>query len=330
MGGDGNVRPTLPMPQRALITGCSGFAGGFLAEHLLGCGDAVLGCSPDGRWEEGSPPELSDRVELLAWDLGRDERPPGEARRAIEAFRPTAVYHLAAISVPSQCGSDEPTPAAVAVNVTGTRRVMQLAAELPGRPRVLAVSSSKVYAPVRPEAPMIDEQAPLGPRGAYGKTKLAAEAEVHRAIEQSGVDAMIARSFQHTGPRQGPEMMLPHWCQQLVARDSGPIEVYTRDAMIDLSDVRDVVRAYRLLVERGEPGGVYNVGSGVSRRSGDVLAMLQELAGSDRPVVQLYPGEKHDPIADVARLAERTGWRATIPLEATVADTLAWWRERAI
>jgi len=316
------------MPQRALITGCPGFAGGFLAEHLLGCGDAVLGCSPDGRWEESSPSELSDRVELLAWDLGREERPPGETRRAIEAFRPTAVYHLAAISVPKQCGFEEPTPAAVAVNVTGTRRVMRLAAELPGRPRVLAISSSKVYAAVPPEAPPVDEQAPLGPWRAYGKTKLAAEAEVRRAVEQSGVDAVIARSFQHTGPRQGPEMMLPHWCQQLVAGGRGPIEVYTVDAFIDLSDVRDVVRAYRLLVERGARGEVYNVGSGVCRRSGDVLAMLQKLAGQVRPVVEIYPGQKHNPIAEVSRLAEQTGWRATIPLEATVADTLAWWRQR--
>jgi hypothetical protein len=190
----------------------------------------------------------------------------------------------------------------------------------------LAISRMELTLP--PDAPTVDERAPLGPRGAYGKTKLAAEAEVRRAVEQWGVDAVIARSFQHTGPRQGPEMMLPHWCQQLVAGGRGPIEVYTVDAFIDLSDVRDVVRAYRLLVERGARGEVYNVGSGVCRRSGDVLAMLQKLAGQVRPVVEIYPGQKHNPIAEVSRLAEQTGWRATIPLEATVADTLAWWRQR--
>jgi len=316
------------MPQRALITGCPGFAGSFLAEHLLDCGDAVLGCAPDGRWQQSSPPGLRDRVELLAWDLAREEQPPEETRRAIEAFRPTAVYHLAAISVPQDCGFEEPTPEAVAVNVAGTRRLMRLAAELESRPRVLVASSSKVYAAVRPETPVVDEQAPLGPWRAYGKTKLAAEAEVRRAVEQSGVDAVIARSFQHTGPRQSPKMMLPHWCQQLVAGGRGPIEVYTLEAFIDLSDVRDVVRAYRLLIERGRRGEVYNVGSGVRRQSGDVLALLQTLAGHQRPVAEIYPGQRYDPIADVSRLAEQTGWRATISLEATLADTFAWWQEQ--
>ncbi|HUT12624.1 MAG TPA: NAD-dependent epimerase/dehydratase family protein [Thermoguttaceae bacterium] len=314
------------MSHRALITGVSGFVGGFLAEHLLECGDAVLGCSPDGKWEPTSPEELRDRVELVGWNIGDPEGLSLESRRRIECFRPDCVYHLAALSVPQDCGQDEPLPRAVAVNVDGTRRVMELVASLPSRPRVLFTSSSHVYAPVSPQSPKIDETAPLAPRRGYGRTKLAAESEVRRAVEQAGCDAVIARSFQHTGPQQNPRMMLPEWTRQFATGGSEPVKVFTRDARIDLTDVRDVVRAYKLLMERGERGEIYNVGSGVSRRSGDVLDVLRTMADPKRPIEELHPGFKQDPIADITRLVRCTGWRARVSLETTVADTLAWWR----
>lgn len=314
------------MSHRALITGVPGFVGGFLAEHLLDFGDDVLGCSPDGMWEKSSPEELRDRVQLVAWDLTSPEGLSTEARRQIEDFRPDCIYHLAALSVPEDCGEEEPAPPAVAVNVDGTRRVMELAASLPSKPRVLFTSSSHVYAPVPPEAPKIDETAPLGPQRGYGRTKLLAEGEVRRAIDRHGCDAVIARSFQHTGPRQNPRMMLPEWARQFAIDSSEPVKVHTRDAQVDLSDVRDVVRAYRLLIERGRRGEVYNVGSGISRRAGDVLELLREMADPKRPVVELRPGFKQDPIGDVSRLLRCTGWRARIPLETTVSDTLTWWR----
>jgi nucleoside-diphosphate-sugar epimerase len=314
------------MPQRALITGVSGFAGGFLAEHLLECGEDVLGCSPDGAWEEASPEELRERVELMAWDLGSPEGLSAETRRRIEEFRPDGIYHLAALSVPEDCGADEPLPVALTINVSGTREVMQLAASLPGRPRVLFTSSSHVYAPVPRDSPQVGEAAPLGPRRAYGRTKLLAEGEVRRAIDDFGCDAVIARSFQHTGPRQSPRMMLPQWARQFAAAGSAPVEVYTLDAHVDLSDVRDIVRAYRLLMERGRRGEVYNVGSGTNRRSGDILEMLRHMADPGRPVVELYPGSKQEPIADTSRILGHAGWRPAIPLETTVSDTLAWWQ----
>ena len=314
------------MPHRALITGVSGFAGGSLAEHLLQCGDDVLGCSPNGAWDDASPEELKEQVELLAWDLGSDGGISPEALRRIEEFRPDCIYHLAALSVPEDSGHQQPLPTALAINVGGTRQVMELAAALPWRPRVLFTSSSHVYAPVSPEAPKVGETAPLGPRRAYGRTKLLAEDEVRRAIQQHGCDAVIARSFPHTGPGQNPRMMLPQWARQFAAGGSRPVEVHTLDAQLDLSDVRDVVRAYRLLLGRGRRSGVYNVGSGVSRTSRDVLDLLRNMADPTRPVIELRGGFKQDPIADTARILRCTGWRARVSLETTVSDTLAWWQ----
>ncbi|HID78871.1 MAG TPA: NAD-dependent epimerase/dehydratase family protein [Planctomycetaceae bacterium] len=315
------------MPQRVLITGVTGFAGGYLAEHLLEVGHRVLGTSPDGAWLETSSQVARDRVELVAWDLGSPGGLSDAQRRRIELFGPEVIYHLAAVAVPADCGTVDPTPLAVAVNVDGTRRVLQLAASLGPEVRVLFVSSSHVYAPVTATRPTVDEHAPLGPAGAYGRTKLLAEDEVRRYVNRGGW-AVIARAFQHTGPRQLPPLMLPQWASQF-ACGRGPVLVQTRDAVIDLSDVRDVVRAYRLLLERGRPGLAYNVGSGVPRRSGEVLELLRRVADPRRAVKELSPGFKQDPIADTARLRQATGWRPCIPLEQTVADTWQWWCRRA-
>ncbi len=313
---------------RALITGISGFVGGYLAQHLLECGDEVLGCSPDGAWTEFSLDGVRPRVEVTVWDLARDDGLSEAALRRLAEFQPQVVYHLAAISVPHLCGGEQPTPLAFEVNVGGTRRVLQWAATVPTAPRVLLVSSSHVYVPVQAPSSRVSEEAPLGPVQAYGRTKLAAEEEGRRALGAGVCDVVIARAFQHTGPGQGPQMMLPEWARQFARGGADPIRIKTRDAYLDLSDVRDVVRAYRLLLERALRGGVYNVGSGIPRRSGDILEILSRLADPGRGVVELQPGTRHGPIADVTRLVQATGWSARIPLEQTVAETLAWWQNR--
>ena len=317
------------MPHRALITGLTGFVGGFLADHLLQLGDEVWGVSPDGRWLDSSPQEIRARVRLLAWDVGDAAPLRAELRQALVDFAPQWIFHLAALSVPEDCGRDAPTPLTMAVNVEGTRRVLDLAAALPSRPRVLLASSSHVYAPVPAEAAFLSESAPLGPTRAYGQTKLAAEAEVQRAVAAGRCDAVIARSFAHTGPRQTPRMMLPQWAQQFAA-GSGPVQIHSRDVTLDLTDVRDVVRAYRLLLLRGRTGAVYNVGTGAPRLSGQILDILRGLADPQhkRVITELRPGVRFDPLADIARIVAETGWRPEIPLEQTVADTWTWWRDQ--
>jgi len=316
------------MGRRALVTGISGFAGGFLAEHLLACGDQVLGTSPNGALLPDSAEVLRDLPAPVAWALGRPDGLSPEARSRIESFAPEAIYHLAAISIPDDCDDTAPGNPARAVNVEGTRQTLQLATDLASKPRVLFVSTAHVYAPVDPDHPRVVEDAPLGPIWPYGRTKLAAEQEVRRAVEQLGCDALIVRAFQHTGPRQIPRLMLPQWLRQVARQSDAPIEIYTRDAWLDLSDVRDVVRAYRLLVEQGRSGEVYNVGTGVSRRTGDILEQVVAISGTDRPVIETRPGFKQETIADPTRLVERTGWQPEIPLEQTIVDTLAYWRNR--
>ncbi|MBX7164984.1 MAG: NAD(P)-dependent oxidoreductase [Pirellulales bacterium] len=315
---------------RAFITGISGFAGGHLAEHLLACGDEVWGSSRSGDWPAEFLAGVTSRARLLAWDLARADGLTAAAQQALAEFAPQVIYHLAAISVPSQCGQAEPTETAWVTNVAGTQQVVQLAAALPGRPRLLFVSTSHVYRPRDSAADgPFTESWPTEPRNAYGKTKLAAEAQVRAAIEGQGLTAVIIRAFQHTGPRQGREMMLVQWAWQLAAPSGAAVEVINRDTWIDLSDVRDVVRAYRLLAERGQPGETYNVGSGRAVRTGDVLALVEQVAGRRRPIVELRPGAKYDPVANIDRLQAATGWTPRISLEQTVADTWEDCRARA-
>ena len=309
---------------RAFITGITGFAGTHLAELLLAAGDQVLGCASAGSWRPGTPSTLVDSVSLLQWDISQDA--PSEIHHRLADYRPTCVFHLAAVSVPRACGTLDPTDQAWSVNVQGTRRVLRLAAALPHRPRVLLASSSHVYAQVGADGVVVAEDAPLAPPDAYGRTKLAAEGELLRAVSVDGLEGIIARAFLHAGPRQDPRLMLSEWCRQIVDDKARSIRVLNLDSHFDMSDVRDVVRAYRLLALRGKTG-TYNVGNGVCRRSGRLLQQLLAVSGCEKPIEEIEPGVRRQPIADTSRLRRDTGWRPEITLEQTLADAYEYWRK---
>lgn len=306
---------------RALITGISGFVGGHLAEHLISEGDQVLGLARVPHWPAGAPASLRS-IPLVAWELGAAQGPPKETRRRIADFSPNVVFHLAAISVPADCGDTTPSPRALASNTRGVQEIIDLASSLVPRPRILFTSTSHVYAPASSDAPR-DESAEVGPARPYGQTKLAGERMFQEAYSKSGLETVRARAFQHTGPRQTGPLMLPEWLGRLRA-GGNTLEVRNLDTWIDLSDVRDVVRAYRLLVGLGNAGAVYNVGSGVARRTGEVLELLLKLANRDPAIRETNPGFHRDPIANIERIQRATPWRPRIPLETTLGDMLAW------
>jgi GDP-4-dehydro-6-deoxy-D-mannose reductase len=314
---------------KAFITGITGMTGSFLAEHLLACGDEVQGCSRRGIWPASMPEALTSRVQPLAWDCAT---PPGEQlTEELARFAPDCIFHLAALSVPAECGEAEPTPHAALVNVGGTEAVCRLAAMLPGIPRIVLASSCLVYGAVDPRHVVVAEDAPLAPLSGYGKTKLAAEGVLQSYAETSGFDAVIVRAFHHAGPRQASRLMVAEWARQLVAQRDDPLRFITRDAYLDLCDVRDVARALRMIAVRRPSGRrpeVFNLGSGRSVRSGDVLDLMRKLSGSQRDVIETAPGVRQNPIADTSRIRRETGWRPEIPLEQTLWDTLEFWRGR--
>jgi GDP-4-dehydro-6-deoxy-D-mannose reductase len=307
---------------KALLTGITGFVGGHLTRHLLASGDEVVGVSQNGAW----PADFSLPVTLVPGDLANDFTPSFIAE--IDKYAPDVIYHLAGLSIPSDCGgSGEPTPAAWNVNVEGVRRIIELAAALRRRPRIVFTSSSHVYSAVPIDSPVVDESAPLEPRTAYGRTKLAAEEFCRRAVLEIGADIIIVRSFPQAGERQDPRLMLAEWAAAMARREP-EIMIGGDDVTLDLLDVGDAVRALRLLALHGASGSVYNVGSGIARTSGDLLRLLQTMADDPRPVRVRNPERRSDPVADIRRLQAATGWRPEVPIERTIADVWHYWRTR--
>ena len=285
---------------KAIVTGAAGFAGQHLVRHLRQCGDDVL------------------EISRADWDLRHD--PSADAASAIAAFAPDALFHLAALSIPAQCGEGEPTADAVNVNVEGTRRVAELASTISSRPRVVFVSTGRVYGDVGNEVELVNESQPTAPASSYAKTKLQAEA----VLQSMGVDFIIARAFNHLGPGQLPPLMLPQWCQQ-IAEGTDALRVHNSNVWVDATDVRDVVRAYRLLALKGNSGEVYNVGSGTATRTGDIAKMLIDAASPGLPIIAETEAEHRNAISNTVRLRNLTDWQPEIPLRQTIADAWHCW-----
>ena len=310
---------------RAFITGITGFAGSHLYEHLIECGDEVFGCSRNGVWRAGFSPEHAEDATILEWDVAQPLA--SEVKRYAAEFRPDCIYHLAAMSVPADCGGTEPSAEALAANVEGTRAVVDLALSLEPRPRVLLVSSCYVYSGVTSYDPTVHEESATEPGGGYGKSKLLAEQLLLEAAADAGFEGVVARVFQHTGPRQSPRMIVPEWARQFV-RGANPIEVGSLDTYLDLTDVRDVVRAYRRLMECGESRHIYNVGSGVCLQSRSIFEKLRAAHDPGRQAKEVAPGHRQHPIADISKISDHTGWKPTIDLDRTLTDTLAFWQNQ--
>jgi GDP-4-dehydro-6-deoxy-D-mannose reductase len=292
---------------RAAVTGSSGFVGRHLVPYLRGLGDEVV--TLDHR---GEPPvDVTDAHRV---------------RDVLRAARPHAVYHLAALS---HVGESWDAPeSAFRTNAEGTLSVLRACADA-GVERVLVVGSADEYGVVDPEDLPITEEAPVRPITPYGASKAAADILALQAFLGDGLGTLRVRAFNHTGPGQTSTMLVPGIAARIAAAEragSPEISVGSLDVVRDITDVRDVVRAYRLLVERGTPGDAYNVCSG---RGVSVRAVAEAmLAMSEAPLELVVDPNLVRPV-DVPRLVGRpaklcatTGWQPEIPLEQTLRDVL--------
>jgi len=278
-----------------------------LVEHLRASGDEVTIAEPDV-----------------------DVTDPDAVGRALTEAKPDAVYHLAAQSSVGSSWSN--VARTFEVNATGTLHVLQAVQACQPRPRVLLVSSAEVYGAVAPTELPVTEAAPFRPVTPYAASKAAAELVGLQAHLGAGVEVIRARPFNHTGPGQRPEFVVPSLARQVVdavrtgatALRGGNIEVRR-----DVTDVRDVVRAYRLLISCGVPGEVYNVCTGRSVAIEELARRLAALAGVDLRlevdaglVRQVdVPEMRGDP----SRLKTVTGWQPEVDLDRMLADVLAAW-----
>jgi GDP-4-dehydro-6-deoxy-D-mannose reductase len=254
----------------------------------------------------------------------------GEAiATAVAALQPRAVVHLAAQS--SVAASWQDVPAVWSVNVLGTVNVLEAVRATAPEARLLFASTGEVYGRAA-EFPT-PESAPFAPVSPYAATKAAAETACLQ-LARAGLDVVVARAFNHEGPGRDDRFAVGSWAQQIARLEEvggGTLEVGDLSAERDLTDVRDVCRAYTLLLD-AEVEGTYNVASGRSVAMSEVLEMLVSLARV--PVSVEQRAERMRPLdiprlqGDPSRLRAATGWEPAIPLEQTLADTLDAARER--
>jgi GDP-4-dehydro-6-deoxy-D-mannose reductase len=313
---------------RILVTGITGFAGGYLAEALLACGEAeVFGLNRHAGWPRELA-HLADRVDLRDCDLAN--RDVTEA--VLRDIEPQQIYHLAGYSHPGR--SFQEADAAWSGNLTATRNLYEAVMRWGGRPRILFVGSGLVYGNPDTADAVQDEDTPLRPNNPYSASKAAADLASYQYSCHPGLEIVRARPFNHIGPRQSPQYAVANFARQLAAvqRRQVPPVLETGDLSPrrDLTDVRDVVAAYLLLMDKGRYGEAYNVASGQTTSMREVLDRLIALAGVTVEVRQrgdlLRATELTVARLDTSKLRRETGWEPRWPLEQTLAETLAFWQ----
>jgi GDP-4-dehydro-6-deoxy-D-mannose reductase len=301
-----------------LVTGATGFAGSHLLDRLAG---QELVC-----WHRpgGHPPGRARPVDWQAVEIVDQNA----VARAIARSRPARIYHLA--GAPSVGSSWKNATPCLQANALGTHHLLEAVRRTGLSCRILVVSSAQVY---QPGNRALNESAALIPSNPYGLSKLAADALALRAFEDDGLDVVLARPFNHAGPRQSAAYAIAGFARQIARIEAGlepaVIKVGELGTRRDFTDVRDVVRAYELLMDRAPAGRPYNICTGRAERIGDVLDALVRMASVavriERDPARLRPNDVPIFLGDATRIRAELGWAPAIGLEQTLKDTLGWW-----
>lgn len=305
---------------RSLVTGASGFVGSHLVEYLCAQGDDVIGAVHG----DGTP--------LPCSTVPLDVTDPRACRRVLAEVKPDAVYHLAGIASPPSVTQN--VAASLMVNVGGVHAILSAAAEQTRPPHVLIVSSGEVYGKAADGAGPICEEISPAPWNEYALSKVMAEEVAHLFQRRGRVPVVVARPFNHTGPRQADSFVVAAFARQLAAikanKQSSVIRVGNLAARRDFCDVRDVVRAYHLLVAQGVTG-TFNVASGRAVAIKELLDLLVRASGLSVVVEQdparMRPAEVAEVIGSYDKLRAATDWYPLVPIEETIDAVYQWWED---
>ena len=315
---------------KVLVTGVTGFAG----SHLV---DYILAKKPDTkitgilRWRSRTEniEHFSDKIRLVECDL----RDASSVRDVLDDERPEWIFHLAAQSfVPTSWTA--PTESLV-TNVIGQLNIFEAVKKLGIKPRIQLACSSEEYGLVLENELPIKETNPLRPLSPYAVSKVGQDMLGYQYWMSFRIPVVRTRGFNHEGPRRGPVFVCSDFAKQIADIEKGRrppvVRVGNLDARRDFTDVRDVVRAYWLALEKGEPGEVYNIASGKAWTIREMLDMLLGMSKAKIKVEQdparMRPSDVPVLLGDASKFRERTGWTPEIPFERTIADLLAYWRE---
>jgi GDP-4-dehydro-6-deoxy-D-mannose reductase len=315
---------------RALITGIAGFAGSHLAEYLVANTDLEVHGLILPQFGVANIQAIRDRLTLHDGDVADYQR----VLPLLADCRPDLIFHLAAQSAPSL--SLLQPGVTLTNNILGQLNVLQAAVELGMSPRILVIGSADEYGRVLPSELPVTETNAMRPVNPYSVSKIAQDYLGYQYFLSHKLPTVRLRPVNHIGPRQGPGFVVSDFAKQIAEVEAGkrPPEVHvgSLESQRDFTDVRDTVRAYYLALTQGEPGEVYNVGSGRAHSVGSILNRLLAMSTARISVVpdaaRLRPSDIPILVCDCAKFRARTGWQPAIPLEKTLSDVLAYWREQ--
>lgn len=313
---------------KVLITGVTGFAGSHLAELALRKPDVKVFGTVRTRSRLDNILHLLSQLELKECDL----RDPFAVRDLLAETTPDYVFHLAAQSfVPASWTAPEET---LTTNILCELNILEAIRQLRLDTRIQIACSSEEYGLVYPDEVPIDENNPLRPLSPYGVSKVAQDLLAYQYHASYGICVVRTRAFNHTGPRRGEVFVTSNFCKQVAEIEAGlrPPILYcgNLEAKRDFTDVRDMVQAYWLALEKGEPGEVYVIASGKAYSIREVLDIILANAKCKIRVKvdpkRLRPSDVPILLGDATKFRTLTGWQPQIPLEKTLTDLLDFWR----
>ncbi len=315
------------MGQSVLITGANGFVGNHLARHLH---DVMLNCDLHGAILTGTPSQPPTEIIYHEIDLKQQ----AEVANLIDAIRPDQIYHLAAQAFVPR--SFEDPWETLENNIRAELNVILGCLKWGIHPRILVIGSAEIYGPAQPDELPITEKANLRPTSPYSVSKIAQDMLGLQYYLSHKLPIMRARSFNHFGPGQNENFVAPAFALQIARIETGlqppQIKVGDLSAQRDFTDVRDIVRAYRLIVEQGIPGEAYNVASGRAYSIETLLNNLLQQSNAAIEVVvdvdRLRPATIPILVGDCSKLKDTTGWLPEITFEQSLSDILADYRQR--
>ena len=312
--------------KKALITGVAGFVGSHLSEDLISKDIAVVGF-----YHPKHPPQnikhLEAKIELVACDILNRK----EIEKELSKVKPDYLFHLAAFSSPSK--SFENPRETLENNIFGQVNLLDAFVKLKSQAKILIIGSADEYGSVDKNDLPVKETHPLAPASPYAVSKVTQDMLGLQYHLAHGLNIVRVRPSNHIGPRQAPTFVVPAFASQIAAlekRGGGVMKVGNLESMRDFTDVRDMVRAYLLALEKGEMGDVYNIGSGKEVSIGKVLKILVSQTKAPikvetdkklfRPTESFY--------SDPQKFKKKTGWKPEIPLEITLSDTINYERSQ--
>ncbi len=314
--------------KKALVTGIAGFAGSHLTELLLKEKLQVFGFyHPDHA--TGNIDHIKSKINLIPADLSQSE----QIFKEVKKINPDFVFHLAAFSSPSISFQDPKTT--FENNVFGQLNLLESLSKISSNARILIVGSAEEYGNVDPKYLPAGEQTPLAPQSPYAVSKVAQDMLGYQFFLHEKLKCVRVRPFNHIGPRQSKDFVVSAFASQIAElekRGGGQIKVGNLESDRDFTDVRDMVKAYYLALTKGEPGEVYNIGSGTAVKIAKILDDLLSFSKFKIKVAvdksRYHPVDLKILLADPSKFKKQTGWKPTIPLNQTLFDTMEYERQK--